>query len=93
MDFDIKKYAKLARMKLTQGEEEKFQKDLSEILKHVEELGKVSVKNVGPMTGGTNLKNVLREDRPAAVSVGDFEPEFPEKEKGYVRVPKVFEND
>ena len=93
MDFDIKKYAKLARIKLTAEEEAKFQRDLSEVLGHVEELKKVNVRNIKPMTGGTVLKNILREDSPRDTSVGDFEPGFPNKENGYVKVPKVFEND
>ena len=93
MDFDIKKYAKLARIKLSKEEEERFQKDLGEILGHVEELKKVNVKNVEPVTGGTVLKNVLREDTPRDISGGDFEPSFPQKERGHLSVPKVFEND
>ncbi len=93
MDFDIRKYAKLARIQLTAEEEIKFQKDLGQILSHVEELRKVNVKNIEPMTGGTVLKNVLREDSPRGTVIGDFEPGFPNKENGYIRVPKVFEND
>lgn len=93
MDFDIKKYAKLARIKLSHEEEEKFQKDLGEILGHVAELEKVNVKNVEPVTGGTSLRNVLREDFHGDISAGDFEPNFPDKKNGYVPVPKVFEND
>ena len=93
MDFDIKKYAKLARIKLSKEEEDRFQKDLGEVLGHVEELKKVNVKNVEPMTGGTVLKNVLREDSPRDASAGDFEPGFPSQENNYVKVPKVFEND
>jgi aspartyl-tRNA(Asn)/glutamyl-tRNA(Gln) amidotransferase subunit C len=93
MDFDIKKYAKLARIKLTQEEEKKFQKDLSEILGHVEELNKVNVKNIEPATGGTILRNILREDSPRDTFGDNFEPNFPNKENGYLKVPKVFNND
>ena len=91
MDFDIKKYAHLARIKLSRREEETFQKDLEEILEHVAELEKVNVKNVLPMTGGTDLKNIFREDKLSFRE--DFEPTFPSQEKGRLKVPKVFEND
>ena len=93
MDFDIKKYAKLARIELSEEEENKFQQDLSKILKHVDELKKVNIKNVVPMTGGTILKNVWREDLSRDNIAGDFEPGFPSQENGYVKVPKVFESD
>ncbi|MBU2101675.1 Asp-tRNA(Asn)/Glu-tRNA(Gln) amidotransferase subunit GatC [Patescibacteria group bacterium] len=91
MDFDIKKYAHLARIKLSKKEEEVFQKDIEEILEHVAELEKVNVKNVLPMTGGTALKNIFREDKPSLQE--DFEPAFPNQEKGHLKVPKVFDND
>lgn len=93
MDFDIKKYAKLARIELSEEEENKFQQDLGEILEHADELRKVNVKNIEPMTGGMTLKNVWREDLPKDDAVRDFEPGFPGQEKGYVKVPRVFEND
>jgi aspartyl-tRNA(Asn)/glutamyl-tRNA(Gln) amidotransferase subunit C len=93
MDFDVKKYAKLARVKLTHEEEEKFQKDLGEILGHVDELNKVNVKGVEPVTGGTVLKNVFRDDLVRDTSDEEFNPGFPNKSEGYLAVPKVFEND
>lgn len=89
--FDIKKYARLARIKLSKQEEKKFQKDLEEVLGHVAELEKVDVKGVEPMTGGTSLKNVFREDEEKEGDV--FDPTFPKEKKDYLKVPKVFNND
>ncbi|PIR98093.1 MAG: Asp-tRNA(Asn)/Glu-tRNA(Gln) amidotransferase GatCAB subunit C [Candidatus Colwellbacteria bacterium CG10_big_fil_rev_8_21_14_0_10_42_22] len=91
MNFDIKKYAHLARIKLSNKEEKKFQKDLEKILDHVAELEKVDVGGVKPVTGGTNLENIFRED--IVKNDNLLNPSFPEEEKGYLKVPKVFNND
>jgi aspartyl-tRNA(Asn)/glutamyl-tRNA(Gln) amidotransferase subunit C len=93
MDFDVKKYARLARIRLTHEEEEKFHKDLGEILGHAEELEKINVKNVEPTTGGTPLRSIFRGDVSPKTAGGDFKPGFPDKEGGYLKIPKVFEND
>jgi len=93
MEFDIKKFAHLARIKLTEKESEKFGKDLKNILGHFNELQEINTENVEPMTGGTELKNIFREDKlferkddPKAVT-----EQFPESKDGYLKVPKVFD--
>ena len=91
MDFNVNKYAKLAQIKLTKAEEDKFQKDLNNIIAHIDELKKVNVDNVTPMTGGTNLKNVFRKDE--AVKDAIFDPKFPVEENDYLKVPRILNND
>lgn len=90
MSFDVERYAKLARIKLTEEEIEKFQKDIGELLEHAQELKKIKA-DVEPMTGGTDLRNVFRED--VAEPAKDFEPNFPESENGYLKVPKILDNE
>ena len=84
--------AELARLELSEKETEKFQKDLGNILNYFEELKLVNTDKVVPMTGGTSLKNIFRED-------GDAVPfdkqdklinEFPESEHGRLKIPPVF---
>mgnify|MGYP001587354871 CR=1 FL=1 len=84
--------ADLARLELSENESEKFQKDLGNILNYFEELNALDTSKVFPMTGGTNLKNMFRED-------GDIAPfnsqdklieAFPEKEHGQLKIPPVF---
>ena len=86
--------AGLARLKLTEHEEEKFLHDLGKILGHFEELQEVDTENVVPMAGGTELTNISRADaadeklclpRDRAVE------QFPETEGGFLKVPPVFE--
>jgi len=45
-----------------------------------------------PMAGGTDLKNIFREDTEREnTNQGAGVEAFPEKEKGYLKVPPVFE--
>lgn len=84
--------ARLARLELTRGEEEKLLKDFEKILEHFEELKETDTEKVSPMSGGTFEKNILRKDEdgpslPCEEAVADF----PESEKGFLKVPPVFE--
>ena len=84
--------AALARLELKESEEERFLEDLRKILDHFEELKEVDTENVTPMAGGIELKNVMRPDEVKEDRLkGDKVLEaFPEKEKGYLKVPPVF---
>jgi aspartyl-tRNA(Asn)/glutamyl-tRNA(Gln) amidotransferase subunit C len=89
---ELEHLAKLARIELDPNEEEKLLKDLGNILDHFTELQKLDTTNVAPMTGGTDLRNIFREDgerentnRAAGVEA------FPESRDGYLKIPPVFE--
>ncbi|MEK9186484.1 MAG: Asp-tRNA(Asn)/Glu-tRNA(Gln) amidotransferase subunit GatC [Patescibacteria group bacterium] len=86
--------AELARLELSEKESEKFLGDLKNILEHFQELQEVNTDNVQPMTGGTFLKNVFREDEDQPSGFKNphkITEQFPDKEKGYLKVPPVFE--
>ena len=89
MEFDIQKYASLARIRLTGEEQAKYQKDLEEILGHVAELTKVNTDGVEPMTGGTELRNVFRKD--ALTERDVFAPSFPQESNSHLKVPKILD--
>ena len=92
MDLDIDRIAKLARISLSDAEKEKYSKDLAKILDHFMELKKLDTENVLPMSGGTDLKNVLRKDSQTAENASDvLRKAFPDSKNGYLKVPKVFE--
>jgi len=90
MEFDIEKFARLARIKLTPKESKKLSKDLEGILGHFEELQEIDTSKVSPMTGGTLLKNVFREDKEEKKRISGGVKNFPESKEGYLKVPKVF---
>lgn len=83
--------AELARLDLKAGEETKMLKDLEAILEYFQELQKVDTGAAEPMTGGTNLRSVVREDvAGAARDAGKGVIDFPESDKNYLKVPPVF---
>jgi aspartyl-tRNA(Asn)/glutamyl-tRNA(Gln) amidotransferase subunit C len=65
MKIDVKHIAKLANLNLKQKDEERFEKQLNEIVGYIEKLGKVDTKDVEPTSQVTGLENVTREDKPA----------------------------
>ena len=88
---DLEHLAELARIDLKEGEEVKLQKDLGSILDYFKELQSVNTDGVEPVSGGTELKNVLREDVPGGTDDTGKGPEaFPDKQGGFLKVPPVF---
>jgi len=59
---EVEHVAKLARLGLTEKEEEKFSKELSAILDFVEKLNEAKTDKVEPTAQVTGLKNVYRQD-------------------------------
>lgn len=91
----LKYLADLARVDVS-GMEEKLTKDLGEILNYFEQLKEVNTDGVEPMTGGTDQKNILRSDasnirKNINATNKEIIEAFPEKEKGFLKVPPVFE--
>lgn len=84
--------ADLARLELVEVEKEKFQKDLGNILNYFDELNGLDTAKVVPMTGGTQLKNVFREDGDAAPfgEPNKLIAAFPESEHRRLKIPPVF---
>jgi aspartyl-tRNA(Asn)/glutamyl-tRNA(Gln) amidotransferase subunit C len=62
MKLDVSHIAKLANLPLTDEEKNKFEKQLDETLKYIENLQEVDTKNVKPTAHVTGLENVTRED-------------------------------
>ena len=87
------KIASLAKLELTEQEIKEYSKDLTNILKWMEELKEVDVSNVQPVTSVTKNKLYEREDN---VYKNTVEQEkillnAPEKVGEYFTVPKVIE--
>jgi aspartyl-tRNA(Asn)/glutamyl-tRNA(Gln) amidotransferase subunit C len=62
MKINVPHIAKLANLPLTDDEIKKFDKQLAETLKYVENLGEIDTKNIEPTAHVTGLENVTRED-------------------------------
>lgn len=59
----IEHVAKIARLKLTQAEKDKFTKQLGDILSAFKEIDKVDTEKVEPAFHPQEIKNVFREDK------------------------------
>ena len=77
---------------------EKLLKDLSKILDHFNELNEVDTQDVEPLSGGTFLSDIFREDLEKYRSKEEYNSQrekstgqFPQKENGYLKIPPVFE--
>jgi aspartyl-tRNA(Asn)/glutamyl-tRNA(Gln) amidotransferase subunit C len=89
---EVEHVAKLARLELSNGEQEMFTDQLSNILTYVEQLNELDTKGVEPTSHVLDINNVMRDD----VSAGSLTQEralanAPDKAAGYYRVPKIIE--
>lgn len=81
----------LARLEVDEEKQEKLLKDLKSILSYFEELQALDTRNISPLTGGTSLKNVFREDEERENSFRGLGPElFPESQDGFLKIPAIF---
>ena len=88
----IKYVADLARLSLTEAEEELYAKQLNDILGYMDKLNSLDTKNIEPMSHAASLGNVLREDKiRKSVSNKDALENAPEEKDGSFKVPKVIE--
>jgi len=89
---------KLARIKEENpNRREKLLKDLSKILDYFNQLKEVDTQNVEPLSGGTFLENIMRDDEVKYRNVKEYQKQreisvsqFPKKESNYLKIPPVF---
>lgn len=91
-EAEVKKIAKLARIKLKEGEVDHFSKELSQIIDWIEMLQEVNTDNVPLMTSVANQSLPLRADE---CNDGEIQKDIllnaPDSKYGYFIVPKVVE--
>ena len=92
---DVEHIARLARIELRPQEREQFEKELSGILEFAEKLNELDTFNVLPLSGGTALENVMREDERPGEEPGSRKEGLvevsPQHHDGYIEVKPVFE--
>ena len=88
-----KRIANLAKIELSEKEIEEYSKDLSNILSWMDELKKVDVKDIEPVTSVNDNKLFEREDLEFEDKVEKEEilSNAPDKNEDYFIVPKVIE--
>jgi aspartyl-tRNA(Asn)/glutamyl-tRNA(Gln) amidotransferase subunit C len=89
---DVRKVARLSRIKIAEERVEPMTQELNSILNWIEQLSEVDVTDVEPMTSVVETKLPLRED---AVTDGNYQDKVlsnaPNSEDGFFVVPKVVE--
>jgi len=91
-DADVKKIAKLARLRLTEAEVALYGGQLTKILDSMAELSKADTTGILPTTSVLGAVNVMRDDEPAPFA--DTEAllaNAPERDGPYFKVKKVLE--
>ena len=88
-----KKIAFLARIGLSEKEEEEFSKDLSNILKWMEDLKKIDVKDVEPLRNVNDIELLERQDSDFSKNIEQEQllSNAPKKNGNFFTVPKVIE--
>ena len=88
-----KRIADLAKLELTEKEIEEYSEDLSNILSWMEELKKVDVKGIEPITSVNEEKLFEREDIEFKDKIEKKQilSNAPSKNENYFTVPKVIE--
>ena len=88
----VKRIGRLARIRVEDGEVEKYQGETNAILGFVEQLGEVDVEGVEPMTSVTPMQLRRREDK---VTDGGYPERIvknaPLSQDNFFMVPKVIE--
>jgi aspartyl-tRNA synthetase len=89
---EVMHVARLARLRLSESEIRRYQKDLNSILTYVESLEDLDTEGIPPMSHVLDIKNMWKDDRSSRKrSPGDLLLNAPMKEKDYFKVPKILE--
>tara|TARA_B100000161_G_C33197975_1_gene258734 strand:+ start:212 stop:502 length:291 start_codon:yes stop_codon:yes gene_type:complete len=88
-----RKIAFLARIGLSEKEEIEFSKDLANILKWMEDLKKVDVKEIEPLRNVNDIQLLERVDKDFSKNIEQEEllSNAPKKNGNFFTVPKVIE--
>ncbi|MCQ2503390.1 MAG: Asp-tRNA(Asn)/Glu-tRNA(Gln) amidotransferase subunit GatC [Saccharofermentans sp.] len=82
----------LGRLELSPEDEERTQKDLSDILGYIDQLSELDTEGVEPLSHVTGVSNIMREDKIANDDMRDAVlSNAPETKDGTILVPKTFD--
>lgn len=86
----VKNVARLARLKIKEGDIPKIADQLSRIIQYVETINELDLKNVKPTAHAVEVHNVFRDDTvvPSKIIERAIE-QAPEHDGRFFKVPKV----
>src|SRR5215831_13870459 len=89
---EVEKVAKLARLEITEAEQEAFAKQLSQILTHVETLKQYDTEGIEPTATVLGQVNVFRDDEvQPSLPVENALANAPAREADGFAVPRIIE--
>ena len=92
---DVEHIAHLARIELIAEEKKMFETELSAILSFVETLNEIDTNDIEPVTGGTLLHNVMRDDEQKDIYMEGKAAQLievaPDTKNNFIKVKSVFE--
>ena len=93
---EVEHIAELARIKLTEKEQDKMTKELGAILGYIDKLKEVDTDGVEPIAHITGLTDIFRKDDnprgPDSENIKRLMGQAPSEKSGYVKVKSVFED-
>ncbi len=89
---EVEYVARLARLRLSEEEKERFTHQLDQILEYIQQLNQLDTENVLPTSHVLALKNVWREDEvKASLPLPEVLSNAPQADEKFFLVPKVIE--
>jgi aspartyl-tRNA(Asn)/glutamyl-tRNA(Gln) amidotransferase subunit C len=86
----VHKVALLARLQLTESEEEQYAQQMSSILGYFEQLSELNTDNVAPTLRAIDLQNITRsDDQKSYENLAGIYAAAPAIEGEFFRVPKI----
>ena len=89
---EVEKIAQLAKLKFSEEEKIKLQKDMNQVLGYIEQLNELDLTGVEPLENINETENIMREDEVKVwLSTEDALKNAPSKTQKFFKVPKVIE--
>ncbi|WP_121970354.1 Asp-tRNA(Asn)/Glu-tRNA(Gln) amidotransferase subunit GatC [Leptolyngbya sp. BC1307] len=86
----VRKVAKLARLELSDVEEQQFTSQLSSILEYVQQLDELDTESVPPTTRAIEVSNITRPDQLETFTEREaILDSAPDREGDFFKVPKI----
>lgn len=89
---DVERIAALAKLKFSDKEKQKLQKDMNQVLGYIDQLSELDLKDVEPLENINETENVMRPDVPEKwLTTEEALKNAPAKTGKFFKVPKVLD--
>ncbi|MGD1898042.1 MAG: Asp-tRNA(Asn)/Glu-tRNA(Gln) amidotransferase subunit GatC [Phormidesmis sp.] len=90
----VRKVANLARLELSETEEQQFTGQLNSILDYVQQLNELDTEEVAPTTRAIEVSNITRSDQLEVFAAREaILDSAPDREEDFFKVPKIMSGE